>query len=550
MRVATYARYSSDNQRQVSIEDQQRGNRELAKRLKGGIVKGCEFADAALSGSSAITRPSYQALLDAARKKHFDVVVAESLDRLSRDQEDTAGLYKRLTFYGIKIITQTEGEITDTHVAIRGLTNSQYIKDNAFKTKRGMHGRVLIGKAAGGVSFGYRDVKTIIDGVATTGERAIDPVQAKIIQRIFKLYLGGLSCKAVAKLLNSEKIPSPRGSSWKPSTINGDVELGTGILHNELYVGRLVWNRQRWAKHPDTGKRLSFPNPKSEWVITEVPELRIISDDDWTAVQARSAARKKAFKKAAGNFNALRRPTYLLSGLTKCGVCGAGYTLHSNGLLSCFGNRSCGSCTNDLTITRQDVEHRVLAALQKLMHKGRFEKFCQAYTKELNRQHMEARAAVSGGKKELEKVERELQKLIQAIIDGVPGLTLKDRIQVLEDRKAELMHLLATDEPVPLIHPTMADRYQAKLRELLAALESNDTEVRQAAGEAVRLLINAIILTPNKGALRIDLQGQLAEILALGQSRTSRAKASDYAREVQNIAGGGFVLDFTAVSAA
>src|SRR5512144_2554802 len=65
---------------------------------------------------------------------------------------------------------------------------------------------------------------------------------------------------------------------------------GTGILNNELYVGRLVWNRQRFIKDPDTGKRVSRPNPESEWVIHDVPELRIIDDDLWRRVKERQRA--------------------------------------------------------------------------------------------------------------------------------------------------------------------------------------------------------------------------------------------------------------------
>jgi hypothetical protein len=86
-----------------------------------------------------------------------------------------------------------------------------------------------------------------------------------VIRRIFRDYATGVSPKALAKRLNAERCPGPGGAPWNPSTIHGNPARGTGILNNELYVGRLVWNRLRDVKDPDTGKRVSRPNPASEW---------------------------------------------------------------------------------------------------------------------------------------------------------------------------------------------------------------------------------------------------------------------------------------------
>jgi hypothetical protein len=73
---------------------------------------------------------------------------------------------------------------------------------------------------------------------------------------------------------------------WNDSTIRGHVKRGTGIINNELYVGRLVWNRQRYVKDPSTGRRVSRMNAESEWIVVEVPELRIIDDKLWQGVKA------------------------------------------------------------------------------------------------------------------------------------------------------------------------------------------------------------------------------------------------------------------------
>jgi hypothetical protein len=79
------------------------------------------------------------------------------------------------------------------------------------------------------------------------------------------------------------------GGAWGPSTIHGNRDRGTGILNNELYIGRLIWNRLRYLKDPETGKRVSRLNPENEWILQEVPELRIIEPDLWEAAKARQA---------------------------------------------------------------------------------------------------------------------------------------------------------------------------------------------------------------------------------------------------------------------
>jgi hypothetical protein len=107
-----------------------------------------------------------------------------------------------------------------------------------------------------------------------------------------------------------------------------DVPRTTGILNNELYIGRMVWNRLRYVKNPDIGKRVSRLNPSSEWITTEVPDLRIIPDELWSAAKERQAQTRPAIP-ATGKLDAANRPRPLFSGLTKSGVCGAGFIVGS-----------------------------------------------------------------------------------------------------------------------------------------------------------------------------------------------------------------------------
>jgi site-specific DNA recombinase len=536
MKVAIYARYSSEIQRDASIADQFRVCRDFAQRQGWHIER--EYSDHAVSGATLL-RPGFQAMMREALQKKVDIVMAEALDRFSRDQEDTAGLFKRLTFAGVNIVTLAEGDITHLHIGLKGTMNALFLKELAEKTRRGLRGRIELGKAGGGVSFGYRIVRRLENGVVSTGEREIVPDEAAIVRRIFNDYRAGASPKQIAKALNAEGVRGPRGALWSPSTIHGNPERGIGILHNGLYIGRLVWNRQRFLKDPDTGKRVARANPPSDWITKDVPELRILDDEVWQAVQTRYATVQRKWKtgQEGRRFSQFRRPKYLFSGLTKCGECGAGFIVYSREQLGCFGTRDRGTCTNKLTISRHEVEERVLTTLQdKLMRKDFFEEFCREFAREMNRLRMEQRAGLSGAKRELERVKREIQKVVEAIVDGVKGSELKDRMADLQNRKdALLKQLEVADEPPPLLHPSMADLYRSKVEELASALQREDT--RLEASEMLRGLIDSIVLTPEEGQLRIELRGNLAAMLTVAQQTKRSPETGDLLVPVQLVAG-------------
>jgi DNA invertase Pin-like site-specific DNA recombinase len=110
LRCVLYARFSSENQREASLEDQLRVCRVRAEREGWQVV--ASFTDAAISGSTAL-RPGYQALLALLRAGGADVVLSESLDRFSRDQEHVAGFDKQAAFAGVRVVTLAEGEISE-----------------------------------------------------------------------------------------------------------------------------------------------------------------------------------------------------------------------------------------------------------------------------------------------------------------------------------------------------------------------------------------------------------------------------------------------------
>ena len=140
MRAAIYARYSSDLQSEASIEDQVRLCRERGERDGHEIIQ--VFNDYAISGSNLINRPGILSLMAAAKDGLFELVYAEALDRISRDQEDIAAIYKRLAHNNIKIVTLSEGEVNELHVGLKGTMNAMFLKDLAVIKPDGVNGAV------------------------------------------------------------------------------------------------------------------------------------------------------------------------------------------------------------------------------------------------------------------------------------------------------------------------------------------------------------------------------------------------------------------------
>jgi site-specific DNA recombinase len=143
--------------------------------------------------------------------------------------------------------------------------------------RRGLEGRVREGRSGGGICYGY-DIAQEHDarGKFIHGSRKINDTEAATVLRIFTEFSNGKSPRRIALDLNKEGIDGPQGAGWGASTINGNAARGTGILNNELYIGRLVWNRLQYVKDPRTGKRVSRLNDRTKHVVQEAPDLRIV----------------------------------------------------------------------------------------------------------------------------------------------------------------------------------------------------------------------------------------------------------------------------------
>jgi site-specific DNA recombinase len=539
MRWSHYGRFSTDMQNPTSIDDQLRICRERCDR------EGWTFADAyedrAMTGTTHL-RPGYQRLLNDARLGKFDVVIAEALDRISRDQEHLAHFYKHLNFNGVKLFTLSEGWVSEIHIGLGGTMGALYVKQLSEKTHRGLRGRVEAGKSGGGLTYGYDVVRTPkADGTFDVGGRKVNEAEAKIVIRILESYAAGMPPRKIAWMLNEEGVPGPRGTAWGASTINGNAERGTGILNNSLYVGKLVWNKLKYMKDPETGKRRSRVNDAADVIEKDVPDLRIVSDELWTRVKARQKQVSFTTSGAAKQPWDRRRPRYLLSGLTKCGDCGAGFVTISQTHLGCAAARNKGTCQNRLAIARDKLEATVLAGLKHhLMAPELFKEFCDAFIAEVNRGRMNATADRAAVESELAKIKRRLRQIVDAIAEGVPARSLKDELLALEAREDVLNAKLA-ETPAPtkvLINPGMVEIYRARVADLHNALSK--PEMDKEATEAIRSLIEKIVLVPKGGRLVIDLYGEIGTMLKLASAKKGRDVLGPVFEQLVMVAGAGF----------
>lgn len=512
MRAAIYARYSSDLQSRASIEDQIRLAREHADRQGWAVAE--IYTDYGISGASMM-RPGLQALIADAQQGKFEIVLSEALDRISRDQGDTANIHKRMRFHGIKIYTLSEGWVDMIQVGFKGMMNQMFLTELAAKVRRGQRGRVEIGKVTAGLGYGYEVVREFdAKGEPVRGERRIKPDEAAIVVRIFKEFASGRTAKLIAKSLNADGVRSPSGSGWAYSSILGNRKRGTGIINNEMYIGRIVWNRVREDRDPDTHQRIVRVNPQESWIIHEAEHLRIVEQSLWDRVKAQQDRRVAV----DGAYWKHRPVKFLISGIVQCGVCGGVYTKYAREHFRCSTYQNKRLCSNRLAMSKTRLEEVIFLGLRNyLLDAELLDVFSQEYERGLVAARKERRATRSALEQELSKVIAKRDKLIEAISTGaVDAREVKaDLDAAVKKRDSIQAELAGADAEFKLIEPGMSERYRAAVGQLIDGFA--DEETQDEAIRCIRSLIDKIVVRPNAAGddLDVDLHGALATILLL-----------------------------------
>jgi site-specific DNA recombinase len=505
LRAAIYARFSSENQNEKSTEDQIELCRDLC--LREGMEVVAVFEDRAISGSSIANRPGFQKMMRAAESRCFDALVAEDIDRISRDQGDWHTARKRFEFLGITVHTAT-GKVGKLDGALRALMGEMFVENLVLHTRRGMEAVLRDGRRAGGKAYGYQTV------AGRPGELAIVEDQANVVRRIFKEFAAGRTSREIAGRLNADGIAPPLGTRWNASTIHGQRSRGNGILTNEIYVGKIVWNKVRMVKDPNTGKRLSRPNPMSQHKRIDAPHLRIIDDELWVAVQA-----KRPVVKSGPRYRVAR----MLSGLLRCPACGGGMGsvgLHRNEpRVQCSTYRESGSCSNNRMVNRNKIEAAVLDGLREvLQNPGYWKRYLEVYNEERRR-------LASGAVRDRVKLERrtgeikrEIERLVDAIAQGAPADVIAPKLKSLEaERQSICTQLVAVnDQGKPVaIHPAAIKNYLADVLAMREALDDENAPERPELLTTLRQLIHSVIVRAQPGVkgFEVEIKGRLQELL-------------------------------------
>ena len=380
MRAAIYARYSSENQRPESIDDQVRACRVLAASRDYSVDSSHVYSDEAKSGALR-DRPGLEALCAAARNREFEAVLVDDLSRLSRDNHFLLTLYAELRFHGVRIVSRADSlDSEDRHAKLgfqmRGIVNELYLDDLREKTLRGQLGQKARGFSVGEATYGYRSEPIGEMRVDRRGRPRPDgyrmvpyPAEAEVVRRIFRDFASGKALTAIVRELNEERIPGRRRRrlGWAPSTVSR-------ILKNEKYIGRWTWNRTETRRDPRTGRKRRIAKPNGEWHVVQDEALRIVSQDAWERVRARwveidgtwPVSRKaRGFEKQQRSY-VETHPPHLLSGMLRCGCCGAAMAQvsgKSGGYYGCLGGTK-RTCANRLLLPRKFVEHHIIMMLR------------------------------------------------------------------------------------------------------------------------------------------------------------------------------------------
>ena len=506
-KAAIYARYSSKIQNPLSVADQVALCRRLIERefcVPGG--EAAVFSDHELTGATD-RRQGLKALLEAAERKEFDVVVAEGLDRVTRSLEDVAAIYARLVYYEVGMHTAHEGRITWLHVGFKGTMNAIYLDDMKDKIRRGQRARAEEGRQpsgrASGRAYGYRVIRGVVDGKNrnVNGLREIDEAQAVVVRRIFKEFVAGKPIKTIARDLNADGLPSPSGAVWRFASIYGKGSNGDGTLRNEIYKGVLVYNRTRRVTDPVTKRSRPKINPESEWIRTPVPHLRIVNERLWNRArtmlsqrgpQAGGESKPKAEPRPASKKRAWHEwnphNVQPLTGLVRCGRCGGMAHLANLGRYVCADARYTRTCNNTRGKRVPELVRALFPALRKSLsrQRGLF-----AGVNALVEGARERRAALE---KEIAEKNRGIEKLLKVAERGLLTERVFQRMAELEKGLTAAKNAIKTVPGLP------ASEREVRLA-LGRALDRMKLDLLEQARagylrDALRLVVEKITLTP------------------------------------------------------
>ena len=455
MKAVIYARYSSDNQREESIEGQLRECKEYADRNDMVIVK--SYIDRALSAKTD-NRPEFQHMVKDSASGNFDVVLVWKLDRFARNRYDSAHYKAILRKNGVRVISAKEaisegpeGIILES--MLEGYAE-YYSAELSQKVTRGMTENALKARYNGGtLPFGY-----MID---KDKHYILNPATAPIVEEIFTRYADGETIVEIIDSLNGRGIKSSMGVAFTKSSLNG-------MLKNRKYIGEY--------KYMD----IVIPNG--------VPA--IVSEDIFNKVQKKMERNKYAPAKEKAKVD------YLLSTKLFCGKCGA-YMIGESGYGSkgnmyhyykCANAKKNKSCDKK-TVKKDYIENLVVMLTRQEVLR---DDVIESITEEIYNLQTKENSKIAVLKQNLKEVDNGINNILDAIQMGIVTSSTKQRLEELEQRKSDLEMALMTEEAE---HPILP---KEEIRYWISKFKDGDVNDMRYKQKLIDTFVNSVYLYDDK----------------------------------------------------
>jgi len=486
MNAVIYARYSSDNQREESIDAQVRAIKDYAAKEGITIVK--IYADEAKSATTS-QRPQFLAMMSDAETGMFDAVIVHKLDRFSRDRFDSAYYKRHLKKYGVKLISVLENlddspESIILESVLEGMAE-YYSRNLAREVMKGMKETAYQCKHTGGVpplGFDIRPDQTYI----------INEREAEAVRLIFEMYANGKGYSAIIDELNKRGYKTKKGQPFSKNSIHD-------LLKNEKYIGVFVFNK---ASKKINGKRNNH-KLKSEDEIIRIPGgcPAIVSQEQWERVQKRMEANKRA----SGSYSA--KSVYILSGRIFCGKCGAAMTgkrakMGRNkteySYYECSTRKSKRTCDMK-PINKDYVEQKVIEALYNNLFS---DEIIDAATDMIYNyaalKNTEIPDIIKKYEKQLHDVELEISNIVNAVTKGMFHESMIRKMDELETSKGLLKIKLEEAKLQQQTHSLAREQIHAFLARYRGIKEMPQEQQKSA----VQLFVDRVTVNEDK----LDIQ--------------------------------------------
>src|SRR5215468_9863446 len=494
------------------------------------------FVDENTSGAEWTRRAGLNALLAALDPRPpFGVVIVSELSRIGRDTVRTPATIMQIEEAGVEIRSYLSDapisladETSEIHTIFNSLAASFERQRARQRTYDALRRRAEAGAVTGGRVFGYRNERNRTGYV----HRVIDETEAAIVRRIFTLYAAGDGLTRIAKRLNADGVPAARGGtgSWAPTAIRE-------ILRRPLYAGRVVWNRTQ--KITRQGTKAQRQRPEAEWLERTAPELRIVSEPLWEAVERRRlwvGTTRNGHRRGRPPGAAVHAAT-LLSGLAQCTVCGGSLVAltrrHGTGairtrvnLYGCSYHQKRGGavCANDVAIRQDRLDRVFLDALAEALDEQVMARAVTLALKRVQRRGAEVPAERTALERERAAVATACRHLLDAVKRGQATETLLAELAGEEEKAKALDRKLAAldarPRPVSLDSTRLTARLQALGRDVRGVLATGGPEARLVLQRLLsgRRVACEPFREPGRRGYRFRASGSYAAVLVCSQN--------------------------------